>query len=257
MKENNSDKNSERTQELAERFVYGNDDAAFHSCMKSMEVGIRNYIKEFLKSKNVPRIMAFIDEIYDATYDNVYDNARAYYDKERGQFSTWVYRVANRNCVNAIRPYVANKFYVVSPDVNDIESNNFDEDSSCGRYKVVQDEEDRTFTYVIDGETKISNYKEMIDDIVACIYACIYSMKCVTETDRKRKEMVRMLYIENKTMQEVSEELGCKICNVKNAVTVKKGEILSMFKEKYEELYNMMVAENVLDGRKMEYMNAA
>jgi DNA-directed RNA polymerase specialized sigma24 family protein len=253
MKESNSD----RTQQLAERFVYMNDDSAFHECMKSMEVGIKNYIKEFMKSKNVPRISTFIDEVYDATYDNVYDNARAYYDKERGQFSTWVYRVANRNCVNAIRPFVANRFYVVSPDVNDIESNTYDEDSSACRYKVAQVEEDKMYTYEINGENKISTYKEMIDDVVACIYSCIYSIKCVTDTDRKRKEMVRMLYIENKTMQEVSEEFGCKICNVKNAVTVKKGEILAMFKEKYSGLYNMMISENVLDGRKREYLKAA
>lgn len=231
-------------QMLAERFVYENDDSAFICLWDLIGDNIRKTIYDYLVKKNCPRIQSLLDDIYDKTLSNIFDNSRKYYDKNRSKFITWAYAVAHRNCVSVLRPYVINRFYIANPDINDIEGNNLD-DETYGKYRLEYGNEDKLYTYSINGCERVSNYEELMEDITNCVKSCIYYIEDNKRTNRPNREIFKKLYIENKYIEDVAKELSIEVHTVKNAVTYCRKNILKIFSDKYSDLYRVIKEENI------------
>lgn len=249
---NPSNLNSKDLQELANKFVYEYDDSAFIVVWKSMADNLYNYIRSFLKKLHYPRIEAMAPECYSKTMELVYDNARKYYNKDKSKFVTWVYAVSRSACLMCMHSSSYNNFYVVNADVSDID-NDIDEDRY--KYKVRSDNPEKQYTYEINGTYRVSNYSELMDDILECVRSCIYYLEDTKRSGRPNRAIFEEVYIKNKIMKDAAEDLNLDLCTVKNSIAGSMNKILELFSEKYSDLYRVIKEERIfqLNRKNMSY----
>lgn len=249
MIKNKSEPIIEDMQALAEKFINMNDYSAYACLWQLTSDNVKKYIQNYLNSVNCQRRKNVFDDIYDKTMGDIFDNAKDYYDSTKSRFSTWISGVARRNCISVLSPYMRNNFYIVEADINDIENNNLDEDE-YGNYRFNAIEEEKTYSYSINGSDRMSSYDEMMEDIITCVKSCIYYIEDNSKTNRPNREILKKLYIENKQMKETAEELSIKEHTVRNAVTYCRKNILNIFKNKYCDLYHIIEEEHIFDINK-------
>ena len=236
-------------QNLAVDFVENNNPKSFLSAFNALEPSLRTFIYNTLVSFNASRPGILADDIFHETECMAYDNALlGYYKKERGKFITWVWSIARRNCVNAVKGEVNGGKYIVNPDINDIENGAKDENGDVLHYHVAKVEDEVVYSYTINGEMREVGLGEMLLDIHKCLISCIFYLE--DSENRPTRAILKYLYMENRTFQEIADYLDIPVYTVRNCVTAMKKKLLSIFKDKYPELYDVIIKERIFKLKK-------
>lgn len=236
-------------QNLAVDFVENNNAQSFLTVFDALTPQLRTFIYNTLVSFNAVRPGVLADEVFHETECMAYDNAMSgYYNKEKGKFVTWLWSIAKRNCITAIKGEMNGGHYVVNANINDIENGAKDDNGDVLRYHVARVEDGETYSYTINGEVREVDLGELMLDIHKCLISCIFYLE--DSDNRPTRAILKYLYMENKTFQETADYLGIPVYSVRNAVTAMKKKLLAIFKDKYPELYDVIIKERIFKLKK-------
>ena len=236
-------------QDLAVDFVENNNAESFLLSFEALTPTLRTFIYNTLVSFNAVRPGVLADEVLHETECMAYDNALlGYYKKEKGKFITWVWSIARRNCMNAVKGEMYGGQYIVNANVDDIENGAKDDNGDVLRYHVSKVENEETYSYTINGEIREVDMGELLLDIHKCLISCIFYLE--DSENRPTRAILKYLYMENKTFQEIADYLDIPVYTVRNCVTAMKKKLLDIFKDKYPELYDVIVKERIFKIKK-------
>ena len=227
-KEAQQNKKHKSVQSLAMQFIENPTSENFGKVEERLNWGLRGYLYKI--TGDLEKTM----DVFTQTLETVYYKYEQY-DPNKGQFSTWVYRIA----LNHARRYLQNhhkeqdKFVDIDyEDIYDSFLNSDDENINAVEPGYTDEEVDILYDNKTNTYTTYTK-EELIDRISK------ETLNCIEELDPVRRIVMRERFIHNKKLVDISLENNFSLAMTKTGLRNGKIEVAEKIKTRIPELYNI------------------
>jgi RNA polymerase sigma factor (sigma-70 family) len=223
--------NEKNIQTLAIAFIESPSEITFRNLASRINWGLRKYIFNIVNDDSA------VDEIMSKTLENIYFK-RDQFNSEKGNFSTWMYRIAYNNSLKYLQEKAKQVKLHFSEDFEDIYDSELCKDDMSDAY-VCSDLHTSDTGEIVDivfGE-KVEVY--MKERVLNEIYDA--SVKCIDYLPENLRMVMHERLINNKKIEEIAADNNVPITSVKNWLRKGKTVLSETIREHYAALYEMYV----------------
>lgn len=190
---------------LALMFISDPTDINFERLMKRVNWGLRSFMYNILKDSSA------VDECMSRTMENAYYK-RDMFDENRGNFSTWLYKIAYHNCIKYRRgEFGYDTKNAVSNDFSDIYDSYVDINDSKSETPPMDTEFIDTFDMICEnGEYKMYGRGQIINEIYDA------SLQCMDKLPDNLRIVMKERYINMKKVDDIAIDNKIPVTSVKN-----------------------------------------
>lgn len=202
--------------------LWYNDPSSKHTGMlfERLYYGLRAYAYKIVKDLDVANDMV-VDSFVKAM------EKHDYYNQDKSQFSTWIYRICRNNCLGYL--YLKKRIPIMDKDLSDCY------DSQQLKQAEFNLSSDNAQHYVSQSPTVLENYSK--DQILREFTdASIYE---INRMDDKSRFVLTEKLLKGTKIKDIAEILNTHQSNVKNVLYKGKIVLAETLKSKYKFLYEM------------------
>lgn len=216
---------------LAIQFISEPTERNFELLMRRVNWGLRSFMFKILQNDDA------VNDCMSRTMENIYFR-RDNFNKNKGHFSTWMYKIAYNNCLKYMNDdFGYNTQGAIPQDFSELYESYLENEDPCSPSSSIDTEFMDTFDVLCkDGKYVTYGREKIMNDIYDA------SVSCINKLPDNLRIVLRERYINKKKVDDIAVDNQIPVSSVKN--WLRKGVIAlhEELKESVPELYYMYVS---------------